>query len=81
MGSLFSTPKTPQVRSSVVPINTSQNEVADVLKTDKEISSNIRKENLLRKARGAAGTVLTSFNGFFEEKNEGEVPSKTLLGE
>ena len=81
MGSLFSTPKTPEIRPYIAPsIQSSREEIEDI-KTDKEISSDIRKQNLLRRKRGKSGTILTSFSGFLENSNPEKEKPKKLLGE
>jgi len=81
MGSLFSSPKSPQVRPYITPLPVNMREKVEPAKTEKEISSDMRKQNLLRRTRGKTGTVLTSFSGYFDTQDTNEESKKILLGE
>jgi len=81
MASFFSTPKAPTVRPYVPPKVIQNNDIVEDIKTDKEISADVRKQSLLRRARGKSGTVLTSFNKLLDGGQINETAPKKLLGE
>jgi len=81
MGSLFSSPKAPQVRPYIAPLPVNKPGTVEPVKTEKQISSDMRKQNLLRRTRGKTGTVLTSFSGYFDAQDANQESKKILLGE
>ena len=80
MGSIFSTPKAPTFKPFVPPTPLTTEEVEPV-KTDTQLAAETRTDNLLRRARGKIGTVLTGFEGVLASDNQEDVTKKTLLGE
>ena len=89
MGSLASRPKVPQVRTVVVqqpvpqsqtPVKTATPSVDQPARTDDQIASDVRTDDLLRRSRGRSGTILTSFRGL-QGASEQADGRKTLLGE
>jgi hypothetical protein len=51
------------------------------VKTEGEIATEARTENLLRRSRGRLGTILTGFRGFLDSNKDQSTKRKTLLGE
>jgi hypothetical protein len=84
MGSLSSRPKVPSAPQVVyVPqptTPTSSPDPVDTVTNSEAVSKEAREENLLRRSRGTAGTVLTGFRGLLETIG-GNQSRKTLLGE
>lgn len=69
-----SPPPTPVVVAAPTP--------TDPVKTNSEIESEARTENLLRRSRGRFGTILTGFRGFLNTSDSAQSSGrKTLLGE
>ena len=84
MGSINSRSRTPAVQPYVPVVTTSTTtptaETTPV-KTDAEIATEARTENLLRRSRGRLGTILTGFRGFLDSSKDQSSERKTLLGE
>lgn len=89
MGSLTKSVKapTPVVQTVYVPSSSSGSETTPAssspavpVETDEQVQSRSRTENLLRRARGTLGTVLTGFRGILG-LNDNASPRKNLLGE
>lgn len=99
MGSVASRPRTPTVTSRT-QTSTSTNTAQDTARLQKQIEAKLAKEleekrlqeereqresNLLRRARGRLGTILTGFRGILNDgaavESANNNTRKTLLGE
>ena len=83
MGSINSRSRTPAVQPYVPVVTTSPTPTVETtpVKTDAEIATEARTENLLRRSRGRLGTILTGFRGFLDASKDQSSERKTLLGE
>ena len=81
MGSINSRSSTPAVQSYIPASPTTPTVEVVPVKTDEEISTEARTENLLRRSRGRLGTILTGFRGFLDSSKDKSSERKTLLGE
>ncbi|MAZ76279.1 MAG: hypothetical protein CMH31_03140 [Micavibrio sp.] len=84
MGSLTKRPKIPKQVPPVKTIyvnNPTSPEVTAVSTeaSEAQVTSEERKESLLRRTRGRLGTIFTGFKGFLSEGEQST--RKTLLGE
>lgn len=83
MGSISPFPKSPKV-PKVVYMPQAQAAPAVDKKSEQEAEARAqqeREESLLRRSRGQAGTILTSYRGLLESAGSSNQNRKTLLGE
>lgn len=82
MGSVVSRPKVTAVTTTTSSSSADAAGVADTTTTEPDAAEveKERAENVLRRSRGALGTVLTSFRGILKP-NQSDVQRKSLLGE
>ena len=88
MGGLSSRPRAPEIQYVVqqpaAPIQPSQPvKQVSVEQQKEENEAHVRSDNLLRRQRGRAGTILTGFRGLSDAgfAARGVAGRKTLLGE